>query len=101
MSEEVTTYRPPDTGENVMIQDDDGKWVWLVDYIDLRAENERLTEQLAAQDAVIEAVRGLLNAWYQSGGITSAINKLRNSVDILATIGKGTSTPSVTMEPDK
>jgi len=67
-------------------------------HTELRKENEQLA-------AVIEAVRLAISSpfWLSIGSINN-VAEIRISKEtynkLLATIGKGASTPSVTMEPD-
>ena len=77
----------------------------------LRAENERLRERLVAQDKVIEAAIERLTVILADEDYENIENFTDESLyceepltwvykHLLATIGKGTSTTSVTMEPD-
>lgn len=126
MSEKVKTYRP-DKDDDVMIEDNDGMWIWRTDYEQLRTENERLQhnldvaegvvhssercilvleKQLATQEKVIEKILSVIRQprWLSIGAINNVaefrISK-ETHAQLLATIAKGAAEKSVTMEPEK
>ena len=73
----------------------------------LRAENERLTAQLAERDKVIEELKNHLGwvlpmakGYAIENHVGSNRSIVTNAEQVLATLNKGASAPSVTMGPD-